>query len=260
MLCDCESINMRSLEKMRMTSRGKSCPGLLSCPVSTLSSQVGRAAVVPAQRGASRKWATSNAVRCPCSIAPGPVLGQGPLARVTGQWGAHRAALVAASGLLPALPRCPWPAPGSCSMQNGASRIYPLRQIETTAGLKPRAQTRRGPSSPARLLRELVMHIAGDQHQVAGERPMSCGQNDPLGWIRRQHFLALPLPLQLSDACLPYACLLCHWMNSDPPSSEPEELVLDVCLAVLFFRPSAEDVASLLIYMVPLSTSLHLQS
>lgn len=44
MLCDCESINMRSLEKMRMTSRGTSCPGLLSCPVSTLPSKVGRGA------------------------------------------------------------------------------------------------------------------------------------------------------------------------------------------------------------------------
>lgn len=96
------------------------------------------------------------------------------------------------------------------------------------------------------------MHIAGDQHQVAGERPMSWAQIDPLGWIRCQHFLALPLPLQLSDVCLPYACLLCHWMNSDFPSSEPEELVLDVRLAVLFSRPLAEDVVRLFIYMVPL--------
>lgn len=158
---------MRSLEKMRMTSRGKSCPGLLSCPD-------------PGLQGQGWPWCQSTAVQAAaCAAMPGSPR------RVTGQWGHHRAALVAASGLLPALQAAQWPAPGSCSMLDGASSIYSLRQIETIAILKPRAQTSRGPSSPARLLRELVMHIAGDRHQVAAGRPMIWGPNDPLGWARR---------------------------------------------------------------------------
>lgn len=148
---------------------------------------------------------------------------QGSPRHVTGQWGHHLAALVAASGLLPALQAAQWPAPGSCSMLDGASSIYPLRQIETIAILKPRAQTSRGSSSPAGLLRELVMHIAGDRRQVAVGGPMIWGQNNPLGWIR-----PFALLLQLSGAYL-----RCHWTNSDLPSSEPDGWVPDVLCCAL---------------------------
>lgn len=58
------------------------------------------------------------------------------------------------------------------------TRIYPLRQIETVAGLKPAAHTCRGPSSPARLLRGLAMHIHGDQYRVACPHPMARKQKD----------------------------------------------------------------------------------
>lgn len=45
------------------------------------------------------------------------------------------------------------------------------------------------------------MHIAGDQHQVAGRCPIISGQNDPLGRTRPQYFLAFA-----SCNCLMQAC------------------------------------------------------
>lgn len=153
-------------------SGGKAAPAC--CLVLTLSSKVkvGRAAaVVPVQCGASRSLCSNARVPSPCHRAVGsPSRGAS-----SSFWAVARS---------PSCPGAQWPAPGSCSMLDGASSIYSLRQIETIAILKPRAQTSRGPSSPARLLRELVMHIAGDRHQVAGGGPMIWGQNNPLGWIR----------------------------------------------------------------------------